>query len=981
MAIYHLHAQVIQRSKGKNIIAASAYRRAARLHDNREARDWDFTAKKDVIYSELMVPENAPPWVQSLVELHQMDPSKAAEVLWNSLDAAEKRIDAQLGREIEFALPIELNEMQSIQLAREFIQDQFVLRGMIADWSVHWDKGNPHVHVLLTMRSLTETGFGLRVREWDKKDLLFTWREKWAEYANFHLHCHQHAVRIDHRSYEEQGVDLKPGIHQGKAAQEKARRGEVVDRVEEIHHIRRLNLARLSENAEIVFHSFDDTFTDTHVANVLARYVDATSGALSRHHTISHTKKDFEIASDTIQRVLQTISMHESVFQEKDIVKALSSVTEQAETLAKVIQAIKKSPQVIALGVGENGHARFTTRRLFETENRIQTLADKLQKRWHLRIPDQKKAAVLAKYQEKIGKSLTNEQKIAINHLLKPRAITCMVGRAGTGKSFCLGAAKSLWESQGLSVHGIALSGIAADGLSKDAGLPSTTIASFCFRVENQLLTLNQNDVVVMDEAGMTDSRSMLAVLKLIHKAKAKLVLVGDPAQLQPVGPGASFRALVERLGFVELQHIYRQEIPWQRKATIAFSKGSIAKGLAAYKIKNSIHIENAPETAMQQLVKNWWAICRDKSSLDNVLVIAHRNDDIQQLNSLLRACRVEKNYIDAGYSVNTTQGKIKIASNDRVLFLKNDRELGISNGRFATIESIDFDKSHKVISFTAKLDGSDKKLTINPIIYPHFTYGYAATVHKTQGMTVDHSLVYAGGKGWNRHLTYVAFSRHRQSCHLYADRQTHPTDRIFTYRLSRLGLKDSVLDFPLAFVERRGIDPESIRQKIIKHLANQLEKWKKQITDKIEQWVSLDKTLHQVEQSIELEKNSIKTLLLRYVDMELKQTRLVNAMHSARLQDPNAAKQLSEQAIIHSKRIQDFAEKIIDHSEIKNYLAVNKDIKLTDHDGFIKICERFQKGKWLDEDIYLLIKKLQNKAMSQSHIQTQNRSQDGRKR
>ena len=98
--------------------------------------------------------------------------------------------------------------------------------------------------------------------------------------------------------------------------------------------------------------------------------------------------------------------------------------------------------------------------------------------------------------------------------------------------------------------------------------------------------------------------------------------------------------------------------------------------------------------------------------------------------------------------------------------------------------------------------------------IYPHFTYGYAATVHKTQGMTVDHSLVYAGGKGWNRHLTYVAFSRHRQSCHMYADRQTHTNDRIFTYRLSRLGLKDSVLDFPLAFAERRGIDYRNLLRK-----------------------------------------------------------------------------------------------------------------------------------------------------------------------
>src|ERR1700683_5589508 len=100
MAIYHLHAKVIQRSKGQNVIAASAYRRATRLYDHKEEKAFDFSAKKHVIYSELMVPDNAPAWVQSLVELHQDNPSQAAEQLWNQLDASEKRIDAQLAREI-----------------------------------------------------------------------------------------------------------------------------------------------------------------------------------------------------------------------------------------------------------------------------------------------------------------------------------------------------------------------------------------------------------------------------------------------------------------------------------------------------------------------------------------------------------------------------------------------------------------------------------------------------------------------------------------------------------------------------------------------------------------------------------------------------------------------------------------------------------------------------------------------------------------
>lgn len=198
----------------------------------------------------------------------------------------------------------------------------------------------------------------------------------------------------------------------------------------------------------------------------------------------------------------------------------------------------------------------------------------------------------------------------------------------------------------------------------------------------------------------------------------------------------------------------------------------------------------------------------------------------------------------------------------------------------------------------------------------------------------------------------------------MYADRQTHTNDRIFTYRLSRLGLKDSVLDFPLAFAERRGIDHESIHQKLTEHLAKQLEKWKNQITDKIAQWVSADKALEHGtvcsnEQLIDIDEKSFKTLLIHYVDMELEQTRLVNAMHSAKLKDFEAGKGASLEVLAHAEKMQAFAKKIIEHPEIKSYLSVNKDIKLADRGGFVKIRERFQKGEWLDEDIYLLIKNL----------------------
>merc|ERR1711969_18301 len=147
MAIYHLSVKVISRSAGRSAVAAAAYRSAGRLHDERIDRTHDFTNKGGVVHSEVLLPEGAPE--------HLSD----REQLWNAVEAVEKRKDAQLSREVEFAIPRELNQEQGIALARDFVEREFVDRGMIADLNVHWDIGadglaKPHAHVMLTMREV-----------------------------------------------------------------------------------------------------------------------------------------------------------------------------------------------------------------------------------------------------------------------------------------------------------------------------------------------------------------------------------------------------------------------------------------------------------------------------------------------------------------------------------------------------------------------------------------------------------------------------------------------------------------------------------------------------------------------------------------------------------------------------------------------------------------------------------------------------------
>src|SRR5580704_9374420 len=169
MAIYHLHVKVIGRKSGSSAVASAAYRSGSRLRDERLDRSHDFSSKRGVVHSEVLLPENAPQaWSDR-------------ERLWNDAEAFEIRKDAQLAREVEFAIPREMSEAQGIELARDFVRGEFVDRGMIADLNVHWDVGKdgmpkPHAHVMLTMRSVNENGdengFGPKVRDWNRTEMV-----------------------------------------------------------------------------------------------------------------------------------------------------------------------------------------------------------------------------------------------------------------------------------------------------------------------------------------------------------------------------------------------------------------------------------------------------------------------------------------------------------------------------------------------------------------------------------------------------------------------------------------------------------------------------------------------------------------------------------------------------------------------------------------------------------------------------------------
>jgi Ti-type conjugative transfer relaxase TraA len=860
MANYHFSAKPISRKSGKSAVASISYRRGEIMRDDRYQVTHDYRQKTNVLHSEISISNGAPEWCKRLINLHETDKRLASEQLWNFVESVENRVDSQLAREIEFSLPLELDFNQNIALARDYICDQFVSRGMIADWSIHWDKGNPHVHVMLTMRELTESGFGLKVTAWNSKALLYEWREKWAEYANFHLKLHNHDVRIDHRSYKDQGIDLVPGIHHGSAVSRMHKKGIETAIMDESNNIRRENLTRIGADPEILLKKItlsSPTFTREDLAAELGRYVD-DKGEFSR---INHALKQLDVdrvsehvegSSEETQpvlspalicQILEKIEAHHSVFGEREIAQALSAHTDHAELFAAAVLELKASDQIIALGVGDDGRERFTTRSMFELENKVLQITDELRNRSGFAISTQTVTSTLTAYEKERKKTLTEEQRAAVLHMTQPNAISCLVGRAGTGKSFTLSAARHIWENAGLNVYGVALSGIAADGLSKDAGIDSRTIASFQYAIENKQIILTHKSVVVMDEAGMTDSPSMLAVLSAVRDAKAKLVPVGDHAQLQPVGAGAVFRGMLERIGFgfvSEIKTIYRQEADWQKEATTDLAAGRTNAALEAYNEHGCVHIEESYEDTVQKLVNDWMArrASHPDTGLKEFLAIAYENKDVDRLNQLLRNSRVAAGEISEGYTTTTSKKvEIKLSQGDRILFLKNDRLLGVNNGRFATIESVNFTESGKIIHFTAKLDGSDKTVLIDPRDYSDFAHGYAATIHKVQGVTVDHTFNYVGKAGWNRHTTYVASTRHRYQYNLYANQSDHKDIESLKTTLRRYGIKDSVLDFPLAFAQRRGIDTTPATALLPIRLANRLITFKDTLADRYQQY------------------------------------------------------------------------------------------------------------------------------------------------
>jgi Ti-type conjugative transfer relaxase TraA len=728
MAIYHFSAKVISRANGSSALASAAYRSASRLYDQRLDRSHDFTNKSGVIHSEVMTPQDAP------------DGLRERENLWNAVEATEKRKDAQLAREVEFAIPRELTREQGIELARDFVQAEFVDPGMIADLNVHWDIGadgqaKPHAHVMLTMRSVDENGFGAKVRDWNRTELLERWREAWAVHVNERLGELGIEARIDHRSFEAQGIVLEPQHKIGPAAARMAGEGLEPDRLEEHREIARENGARI--------------IADPRVA-------------------------------------LDAITRQQATFTRRDLAIFVHRHSDGLEQFNAVMGAVEGSPELVRLGRDGRGEERFTSREMITVEERLRRAAKIMAERERHRVREDHARRALELAGEH-GLVLSREQRSAFAHVTDGHDLGIVVGYAGSGKSAMLGVAREAWEESGYQVRGLALSGIAAENLETGSGIASRTIASMEHQWAQGRELLSDQDVLVIDEAGMIGSRQMERVLGEAQRCGAKVVLVGDPEQLQAIEAGAAFRSLVERHAHVEVRDIRRQRESWQQDATRHLASGRTGEALDAYREHDMVRPAQTRDEARADLVDGW---DRDRTAAPDKtrIILTHTNDEVTALNNLARDKLRDAQELGLDVAIRVERGDRIFASGDRVMFLKNDRGLGIKNGSLGEVESV----TSK--DMTVRLD-TGRSVAFDLKDYAHMDHGYAATIHKAQGVTVDRVHVLAA-PGLDRHSTYVALSRHRDCVQFHYGRDDFADDSRLARVLSRERAKDMAGDY-----------------------------------------------------------------------------------------------------------------------------------------------------------------------------------------
>lgn len=784
---YHLNVQAISRSsrkgrRSRSAVAAAAYRSGEKLAVDPNVQSMinrmadakkrplnlrgkvkdlhDYRKKLGVIHSGIMAPKR-------MSTGGKTDRTRATkeddwfydrETLWNTVEASEKRKDAQLARELNLFLPHVTSRKENIAMVEEFIAQNFTSKGMIADYAIHEpakgnDDRNVHVHIMLTMRRIKGDGFNeKKEREWNGRDNVLAWRYNWAETVNKRINPMGYFV--DYRSHKDRGLDMEAQKYAGPSVtndewQEKRRR------------------QALEQNAKI------------RKANK--------------------------------EKFLNLVTEKKAVFEKLDILDAALHAGYTPEELDKVRKAKLASGELIQLRDSRGRFTgKFTTRAVREQEEMQVQASQDLAARTGFKTRDGEKERVI---QSRIAerKPPTADQKAVVDYVTSDGGFKIVKGPAGTGKSFTLKMIKEIYEASGYRIVGLSHTNKVVNDMRADGFEESYTLARFMLdqkKRSSKIQKPNKKTVIMVDEAAMMSLRQDEALFKIVEKSGAKLVYVGDENQFPSIDRGNAFARYAEATGFESLETIMRQTNDWDKEVSRKLGTGlDLKKPLkdarqekerAIFEALSTIK-ERAPETlvackddeaAMHALVGEW---IKDSSRMESEdrqesrFIIAQTNKQVNALNDIVQRAEIEAGRVDAAtlqpfetvvQRENPHTGEMEVADTNivsvgvgsRIQFARTDHDAGIANGLIGSVTKIQGSR------ITLELDEpyQDKThLTFDTNEYADFSLGYAGTNYKAQGKTFDTCYV-LDSNNWTSNAFYVAMSRARGPRKFFYSKKRH---------------------------------------------------------------------------------------------------------------------------------------------------------------------------------------------------------------
>lgn len=477
---------------------------------------------------------------------------------------------------------------------------------------------------------------------------------------------------------------------------------------------------------------------------------------------VRHREPDADELLRIARRLLgpQGLTEKRTTFSDPDVVMAWSEAHTAGASADRVRQLASRLTQTDGVEhVGEvpspGRPTRYSTAELIAVERAALALVERGRDANAPSISEQRVAEI-----ERADRlELSDEQETMVREVATSDSrVVCVVGLAGAGKTTATHAVAQVFAHEGVPVIGVAPAGVAAERLQDETGIASVTLHRLLEDARHE--GLPHASVVVVDEAGMAETRVLARVLELVEQAEGKVILIGDPHQLPAVGAGGLFAGIVEREGAVVLQENRRQRDEVERDA-LARVRAGVGRDYLAYAEKRErLLVSDSPVTTRARLLADWWEHARD--DLAGNVMLALRRRDVSDLNQLARSLMERDGQLG---KERLTVSDREFAAGDRVVCLRNSDLLGVKNGTCGTVERVDHDRRALVVATDR---GPTVELSRRYLEAGNVRHAYALTGHAAQGLTVERAFVLGAGEARLQEWGYVALSRARTETRLY---------------------------------------------------------------------------------------------------------------------------------------------------------------------------------------------------------------------